>query len=126
MVLITPLQEMTLIIDIRLYSCVSQLSFNGTMLIAFSHLAILIDITQIQRSNKSMNAQKLQERLRNHYYDLFPTNEAQSSNEGTFCVFHNILASFNSIQGFYSYRMPDTPAAKSLICHLAETRTNLS
>lgn len=36
--------------------------------------------------NKSMNAQKLQERLRNHYYDLFPTNEAQSSNEGTFCL----------------------------------------
>lgn len=36
--------------------------------------------------NKSMNAQKLQERLRNHYYDLFPTNEAQSSNEGAFCL----------------------------------------
>ena len=36
--------------------------------------------------NKSMNAQKLQERLRNHYYDLFPTNEAQSSDEGAFCL----------------------------------------
>lgn len=36
--------------------------------------------------NKSMNAQKLQERLRNHYYDLFPTNEAQASDEGAFCL----------------------------------------
>lgn len=98
-----------LIIHTPLY--IRYVDDNGKVVKCDEHCSIKTELrhtgVEADIHNKSMNARKLQERLKSHYYDLFPTIVEQNSDDSVFCldnIFRSISASVSETVNSSGYK----------------------